>query len=274
MVDGRLAGVVLAGGRSTRMGLGKPGLTWHGSTMLERIVALLLRTCDPVVVVRAVSQELPALPAGVLVAVDAREGRGPLEGIAAGLRAIGGSAGSAYISSADVPLLHPAFVAAVAGALGDAELALPRVGGRTHPLAGCYRTSLLPAVQALLDADRLRLSALSEDRAVRLLGAQDLLADEAVARLDPRLDSLRNLNTPTDYQRALAEPEPAVRVTLHGSRGVTGEVRTVRAATVGRALDALGLGERRAHATVALDGTEGAASPATPLVAGDALSVA
>jgi molybdenum cofactor guanylyltransferase len=242
--------------------------------MLERIVALLRRTCEPVVVVRAASQELPALPVGVLVAVDAREARGPLEGIAAGLRAIGGSAGSAYISSADAPLLHPAFVAAVARALGDAEMALPHLDGRTHPLAGCYRTSVLPAVQALLDAGQLRLSAFYEGRDVRLLRAHDLLADGAVARLDPRLDSLRNLNTPEDYQRALAEPEPAVHVSLRGAAGAAdGAALTVRAATVGRALDALALGERRAHATVALNGAEAGATDATPLVAGDALSV-
>jgi len=248
------------------MGRSKPALPWHGSTMLERIVALLCRACDPVVVVHAASQELPHLPPGVIGAVDAHEGRGPLEGIAAGLRAIDGRAGAAYVSSSDVPLLHPAFVAAVASALGDADVALPEVGGRVHPLAGCYRTSLLPDVQALLDSGRLRLSFLFDDVAVRRLGSDDLLADERVARFDPSLDSLRNLNTPAEYEAALAEPEPAVRVTVRG------KAQTVHAASVGRALD-LALGERREHALVTLNGLEPGASDSTPLVAGDEVSL-
>ncbi|HEV7884154.1 MAG TPA: NTP transferase domain-containing protein, partial [Solirubrobacteraceae bacterium] len=84
----RTAAVVLAGGRSTRMGTPKPALDWHGSTLVRRAAAIVARAVDgPVVVVRAADQELPALPAAVEVADDAREGRGPLEGLAAGLAA-------------------------------------------------------------------------------------------------------------------------------------------------------------------------------------------
>ena len=58
------AGVVLAGGRSRRMGTSKAWLDWHGSSLLERVVAVVDRAVDgPVVVVSAVGQLLPALPA-------------------------------------------------------------------------------------------------------------------------------------------------------------------------------------------------------------------
>ena len=50
------------------------------------------------------------------LADDAREGRGPLQGLAAGLEAVGERAERAYVSSTDVPLLHPAFVGAVISA--------------------------------------------------------------------------------------------------------------------------------------------------------------
>jgi molybdopterin-guanine dinucleotide biosynthesis protein A len=83
------AGIVLAGGRSFHMGAPKAGLEWHGSTLLGHVVALVGRGAGPVVVVRAPGQALPALPAGVRVVEDAREGRGPLEGLRAGLRALG-----------------------------------------------------------------------------------------------------------------------------------------------------------------------------------------
>src|SRR5262245_66621206 len=101
------AGIVLAGGRSSRMGTPKAALEWHGSTLLRRVTGIVARGVDgPVVVVRAPGQELPPLPERVTVVEDAREGRGPLMGIAAGLAAL--EADAAFVSSTDVPLLHPA----------------------------------------------------------------------------------------------------------------------------------------------------------------------
>src|SRR6185312_9226654 len=112
------AGIVLAGGRSSRMGTPKATLEWHGSTLLRRVVGIVARAVDgPVVVVRAPGQALPALPAGVDVVEDAREGRGPLQGLAAGLAAVRADAPVAFVSSTDVPLLHPRFVRRVVAAV-------------------------------------------------------------------------------------------------------------------------------------------------------------
>ena len=93
------------------MGTPKAALEWHGSTLLRRVTGIVARaTGGPVVVVRAPGQELPALPRNVEVTEDAREGRGPLQGLAAGLAAVDGRAEVAFVSSTDAPLLHPAFV--------------------------------------------------------------------------------------------------------------------------------------------------------------------
>src|SRR3954447_17336652 len=84
-----VAGIVLAGGRSSRMGRPKAALEWHGSTLLRRIVGIVARAVDgPVVVVRAPGQALPPLPDAVEVVADAREGRGPLQGRGAGLNTV------------------------------------------------------------------------------------------------------------------------------------------------------------------------------------------
>lgn len=205
----RCAGIVLAGGRSSRMGQPKAALDWHGRPLLAHIAGLLARTVDgPIVVVRAPGQELPPLPAGVELTVDAHEGRGPLEGIAAGLRAIGDRANRTYVSSTDVPLLQPAFVRRVAAALDEeADAAVPRVGGHAHPLAAVYRSTLLSRIETLLEADRLRASSLLEEIRVRWLDAGWLLADPALRAADPKLDSLRNLNEPADYEAART-PDP------------------------------------------------------------------
>ena len=58
-----VAGVVLAGGRSTRMGRPKASLEWHGSTLLHRVTGIVSRAVDgPVVVVRAALAHGSALP--------------------------------------------------------------------------------------------------------------------------------------------------------------------------------------------------------------------
>jgi molybdopterin-guanine dinucleotide biosynthesis protein A len=98
------AGIVLAGGRSSRMGTSKAALEWHGSTLLRHVTGIVGRAVDgPVIVVRAPGQVLPDLAVDVEIVDDASEGRGPLQGLAGGLRAIGDRASIAYLSSTDVP---------------------------------------------------------------------------------------------------------------------------------------------------------------------------
>src|SRR5215210_3725473 len=192
------AGIVLAGGRSSRMGTPKAALEWHGSTLLRRITGLVARSVDgPVVVVRAPGQELPELPDDVEVVEDAREGKGPLQGLAAGLAAVGDRAALAFVSSTDVPLLHPRFVRTVLAAVGDdADVALPHVGGFPHPLSAAYRVALVEEVQRLVAEDRMRPAFLFEACRVHRLDAAALLSDPALAALDPQLDSVLNLNEP------------------------------------------------------------------------------
>src|SRR5690349_7691008 len=104
----RTAGIVLCGGQSSRMGKPKAWLPFAGEIMLPRVVRLLAEAVTPIVVVAAPGQDVPELPAGVDVVRDPERGRGPLQGLAAGLEALTGRADAAYLSSCDVPLLRPA----------------------------------------------------------------------------------------------------------------------------------------------------------------------
>jgi molybdopterin-guanine dinucleotide biosynthesis protein A len=256
------AAVVLAGGRSTRMGVSKAQLEWHGSTLLRRAAGIVGRSVDgPVVVARAPGQALPALPAAVEIVDDACEGRGPLEGIAAGLEAIGARAQVVYVCGVDTPLLHPAFVRRVLALLGpDADVALPRAHGFSQPLAAAYRTTVAAPLRALLqEGGGLGTGALLRRCRVTELDAQMLLADRDLAAFDPALDSLLNLNEPADYEAARARPAPAVSI----DRGNGSRPDMVRAAT----LAAVGLppGE---GVCATLNG-RAADDPQEPLVAGD-----
>ena len=271
----KAAGIVLAGGRSTRMGTPKAALEWHGSTLLRRVGGVLRRVVDgPVVIVRAPGQALPPLPTGVEVAEDAHEGRGPLQGLAAGLAAVADRAEAAYVSSTDVPLLHPAFVRRVLDELDeDTDVVLPHAGGFPHPLSPAYRTSLLTLVERLIAEDRMRPAFLFEQCRVRRLDERALRADRRLATLDPALDSVLNLNEPADYEAARRRPAPEVTIQRFGALrrdGGRGPL-TAQAATLGAAAAAAGV-TLDEHVVAALNGDQITRDPEAPLAAGDTVA--
>jgi len=192
-------GVVLSGGKSTRMGVPKATLPFGSETMLQRVVRLLGTVVSPIVVVAATGQEMPALPDDVSVTRDEREGRGPLEGLRAGLKALPESVDMAYVTSCDVPLLVPAFVERMVDLLGDHDIAVMEIDGFPHPLSAVYRRDTLAEVESLLAQDRLRPVYLFDAVRTRRVHPMDMLS------VDPQLRTLRNLNTREDYLAALAE---------------------------------------------------------------------
>jgi molybdopterin-guanine dinucleotide biosynthesis protein A len=193
----KIGGIILCGGQSRRMGTSKAWLEFGAETLLERVARVVQFVVEPVVVVAARAQELPKLGANVFFATDEEAERGPLQGIAAGLAALEGRADAAYVSSCDVPFLHAALIQRVIDLLGDAAIAVPRVEDRYHPLAAVYRLSVLPAVKSLLRENRLRPFFLFDLVPTRVIEAAELVD------VDPTCESLRNVNTPEDYQSAL-----------------------------------------------------------------------
>src|ERR1700730_16931801 len=102
-----IGGIVLCGGQSKRMGKPKAWLPFAGETMLGRVVRLLGEAVSPTVVVAAPDQEVPPLPQEIKVVRDEEKGRGPLQGLAAGLAALDGQVDAVFLSSCDVPFLRP-----------------------------------------------------------------------------------------------------------------------------------------------------------------------
>jgi molybdopterin-guanine dinucleotide biosynthesis protein A len=194
-----IGGIVLCGGESKRMGRPKAWLPFGDELMLPRVVRLLREAVEPVVVVAAPAQELPALPAEVHVVRDEERGRGPLQGLAAGLHALVGRADAAYASSCDVPFLRPAFVRRMGELLGNHQIAVPKVADYHHPLAAVYQVTVLPVVRRLLAGNRLRPFFLFESVPTGVVTAEEL------ADVDPCFLTLRNINTPAEYEAALRE---------------------------------------------------------------------
>ena len=255
-------GIVLAGGRSERMGVPKAALEWHGSTLLRRTTGVLARSVGgPVLVVRAPGQPLPSLPAGVDVVDDPAEGLGPLQGIAAGL-SVAAELGltSAFVCATDMPFLHPTFVRRVLDALdAPVDIVLPHARGHHQPLAAAYRTTLAPLLADRVAAGQLRLAALF-DGPVSVLRLDDaaLLSDPALAAADPTLDSMVNVNTPENYAAARQRPAPTV----------TADRRAIRVATLAEAAAACGRPLDTATG-VSLNGARVDPDGELPLVGGD-----
>ena len=265
------AGIVLAGGRSSRMGTAKAALEWHGSTLLRRTAGILARVTDgPVLVVRAPGQELPALPPLVEVVEDPAEGLGPVQGLAAGLAALSGQAEVAFVSSTDMPFLHPAFVRRVLRAAADgADVGLPLARGYPQPLAAAYRVALAPMAARLVAEQRLRPAFLFEQCQVTRLDEAALRADPVLAALDPDLDSVINVNSPDDYAQARARQAPEVTVQRFGTLADGHrEPHSVRAATVAAAAAATGVA-LDGHVVAALNGDQITRDGEMPLAAGD-----
>jgi len=196
----RAGAVVLAGGRSSRMGRPKALLDWNGRTAVEHAVAVARAGVDggTVCVVRAPGQELPDLEA--VVVEDPVAFAGPLAALTEGLAALEGRCEVAFACGVDTPLLVPELVQVVVGALQDEDDAVvPVADGRDQPLLAAYRVGLAARLRELLDAGHRSLRDIPNSCSVRRL------PEEAFRAVDPGLRSAVNANTPEEWAALLDE---------------------------------------------------------------------
>lgn len=181
-----LAGVVLAGGRGSRMGRPKATLVVRGRTLAERAVELLAARCDPVIVVSRPDVPLPSLD--VPVVFDRRGLRGPMNALVTGLAAV--ETDDVLVLACDMPFTGPVLDRLVAAPAGSAVAARD---DRMQPLCARY-----PRVETL-DACR-RLATQGVRRMTSLLLALD------ATFIDAGSGDLFNVNTEADLESARLRP--------------------------------------------------------------------
>jgi len=183
------------------MGRSKALLPFGPEVMLSRVLRIMSGVVSPIVVVAAPAQELPPLVSEVLIARDEHEGRGPLEGLLAGMKELSRCGYpvdlAVFATSCDVPLLMPEFIQQVLAELGSHQTAVPMEDRFFHPLAAAYRLSVMPEIESLLAADQLRPAFLFDRVSTCRIPVEVLRAS------DPELHSLKNCNRPEDYAAAL-----------------------------------------------------------------------
>jgi molybdopterin-guanine dinucleotide biosynthesis protein A len=183
-------GIVLAGGRSTRMGRDKASIDLGGRTLLARAVETIRRAGGTPIVVSPPRPDLDRL--GVRLLDD--EGTGPLQALRMGLAA---AAGPAFALACDLPLLPSEVVAFLVESLGGAPVVVPRALGKLQVLAAAYGAAALAGFDAALAAGET-----SVQGAVATLGPRLVEIDALQAWGDETM--FLNVNTPEDLRRAAA----------------------------------------------------------------------
>ncbi len=196
----KIVSLVLCGGESQRMGRPKAWLPFGPELMLQRVVRLAGTVSEKVVVVAGLDQELPQLPDSITIVRDSVSGQGPLEGLAVGFRTLASKFKYAFATGTDTPFLQPAWILRLHDLIGVNDVAIPESEGRLHPLAALYHIpTVLPELEARRERGERRLLLLTQSLRTRVITPDDL------RRVDPELKTLRNLNSPEDYQHALQE---------------------------------------------------------------------
>ena len=211
----RRVGIVLAGGRGARLGLGAPKarVVLAGRTLLERALATLSLACDAVVVVAPETIDLG--DAGVQRVYDVPGFAGPLAGLVAGLEACRDA--DCCVLGVDFPLVPPAWPLALLERLatrrasspaGVALAGVPRPAGESQPLVAAYGAGAAARLRVALERGvtslRGGLGAL----------AVDWLDDAALAAWPGGRAALLNVNTADDLAAAgvaLAAAAPGTR---------------------------------------------------------------
>jgi molybdopterin-guanine dinucleotide biosynthesis protein A len=184
----RFAGVVLAGGRSTRMGADKAFLAWRGRRLIDRQLDLLC-TLAPSELLVSGRAGVNYAATGARVVCDAAPDQGPLGGLAAVLQAT--TTPYVVLLAVDLPAMTPDFLRGLLSRCrpGVGVVAQTRAGW--EPLAAVYPREILPLVNARLARRELALQSLLKEAIDNGL----LVVVEPAAS---ELGLFRNLNTPND----------------------------------------------------------------------------
>ena len=193
-------GLLLAGGKSRRMGMHKGELTVRGVTFSERIVGELKKAVDTVYISYGedVYREFP----GCTVLRDEENGLGPVEGIIEGLRMT--KSDRMVVLACDMPFMNAEFINFLSDSLDqhpDALAVVPMHRGRPHPLAAIYRKAALTCFETNKKQGDLSLMGAVHHMTAVMLPVPDVYAD-----------CLRNINTKEEYRCLQKETEEDVQI--------------------------------------------------------------
>ena len=192
-----VSSIILAGGKSRRLGRDKAIESVGGEPLIARVIARMSRVSDQTVVVvnsQRRASELP-LPESAKIAVDRYPQGGALGGIFTGLEAADGQWG--IVVACDMPFLNVELFSLLLSVRDEFDAVVPVLTDRPEPTHAVYSKRCLPYMEQKLKADELKIAGFFDEVRVKFV------AEDEVDRMDPGRLSFFNINTETDLQRAL-----------------------------------------------------------------------
>jgi len=191
----RYAAMIMAGGKSTRLGRDKASETLLGRPLLQHVIDRVSALVEEIIVVSAPGQSLPPVSTSVplRVAEDLYPDCGPLGGIFTGLHAT--EAERCLAVACDMPLLSEALLRELLRRSPACDVVMP-VLAFPEPLHAVYGRACIEPIRERLDAGQLKIT--------NFLGAVNVcyMKEDECRRFDPDLRSFSNTNTEDDLNRA------------------------------------------------------------------------
>lgn len=148
MIYSNITGIILAGGKSTRMGENKSLLNLNGKTVIERVVSLMKSIFQEVIISTNTPEEYNFL--NIPLYKDIYEYKGPLAGIHSGLS--NSKTEKSFVVSCDIPLITREMIEFIINYKTDNPITICKADGFLQQLAGSYSKSVLPNIEKLLTA--------------------------------------------------------------------------------------------------------------------------
>lgn len=192
---GQMTGLLLAGGKSRRMGQDKRFLELGGRTLLERSLTVLEGLFDEVII--SVAEPLPELKGlRARVVTDLIPDCATLGGLYSGLSSA--SHPRLFAAACDMPFLADSVIRRMADLGRSADVVMVRLANGLQPMHAIYSKACLPHLERMLHAKNLRVQDLVSvsDLSVKIL------SEEAIREADPQLLSFLNVNRPADLEFA------------------------------------------------------------------------
>ncbi|MEI7526218.1 MAG: molybdenum cofactor guanylyltransferase [Mariniphaga sp.] len=194
MTTPKITGIVLAGGRSSRMGEDKSLMRLNGKTLIEYSIDALRPICEKVII----SSNNPNYDfTGCEVWPDELPDQAPIIGIYSCLKR--SETELNIILSCDIPLMSASMIGFLLAKSADYDITVPvHDNGQIEPLCGVYKKSSLEILKEFIESGNFRLN-----DCIRLASYQFIPVDAQIPCNTPNL--FLNINTPSDFGYLLSE---------------------------------------------------------------------
>lgn len=190
-----MTGIILAGGKGSRLGRSKALQVIGGKSAIQRVVDSLSAVTTRIIVATANGEAIPCSSTAEMITVaDIYPGRGPLAGIHSGLTA--STSSRAVVVGCDMPFLSPGLLDYMCRVSPGFDAVVPRMDEKVEPLCAVYSRSCLPTMQRLLERHELMINRVFSMVKVRYVG------EDEIDRFDPEHLSFFNINSRQDLERA------------------------------------------------------------------------